>query len=94
LTWKLAAAFIAVGCICFVAGLAWAACFEAREREWLGTRADSTPSNPDEDRTASITILETPHPSQDTGAEHPRPRNSEHPSVIRIGRSEDRHATQ
>jgi hypothetical protein len=69
LNWLLAAAFIAVGCVCFVAGLAWAAFFETRERQWLGAREASSPAaSPQEPaRPASVTIPETPPVQGDRG---------------------------
>ena len=69
LNWALAAAFIAVGCVCFVAGLAWAAFFETRERQWLGAREASSPAaSPQESaRPASVTIPETPPVQGDLG---------------------------
>ena len=86
MSWKLAAAFIAVGCVCFVAGLAWAAVFEARERRFLGTRPQSSepkssgPESADPEtepqespHTGSISILHTPpHASAETQARDPR----------------------
>jgi len=62
LSWELAAVFVAIGFVCFVAGLASAACFEAREQQWLESRAlDARRVAPSDERArvASVTILDT-----------------------------------
>jgi hypothetical protein len=78
LTWELAAAFIVVGCVFFVAGLVWASWFQTREREYLGAGAQSTGS--ERPRLASIKPAEA---APDSPEEAPVPEQA---AVIRLRR--------
>jgi hypothetical protein len=79
LSWQLAAAFIVVGSVFFVAGLVWASWFQTREREWMGT--DAEPTGSDRPRhLASITMTGT---AEDTPEDVPEPEQA---AVIRLRR--------